>query len=379
MLCRICNSRNLSKLITLNKVPKAAQYFVNSLDEESNDEIDLTIMQCINCGHVQTKNKPVEYYKDVITASGLSSSLANERINYLQKIIQDKNIANPKILEIGSHIGSMVKFISDNIECEIIGIENSSQSVKESKKLGIEVKKGYICEDTKELENKKFNIVVCYNFLEHMPKPSQFLNKLKLFLEDDAYIYMTVPSLNFIKNTSCVHEFISDHLSYFTADSLSNLFLINGFKVLECKSIHNKNDLEIYAKFSKPKKLTLDINKYILLKEKLNEILKRYNSASGNIVIWGAGHRSLTLISQINYKNIDYIIDSAKFKQEKFTPVSRIKIVSPDILHSIKNITLILNLPGIYGDEVIKSFDKNLINNIDNIFNIKENNIIKFK
>jgi len=378
MFCRICDSRNLSKLVTLNNVPKAAQYFVNSLDEKSTDEIDLTILQCTNCGHVQTKNKPVDYYKDVITASSLSSSLANERINYLQKIIQDKKITNPKILEIGSHIGNMVKFISENIECEIIGIENSSKSVNESKKLGIEVKKGYICEDTKELENKKFNIVVCYNFLEHMPKPSEFLNKLKLFLEDEAYIYMTVPSLNFIKTTSCVHEFISDHLSYFTSDSLSNLFLINGFKVIECKSIHNKNDLEIYAKFSKPKKFTLDINKYHLLKEKLNNILNKYNSESSNIVIWGAGHRSLTLISQINYKNIDYIIDSAKFKQEKYTPVSRIKIVSPNILYSIENITLILNLPGIYGDEVINSLDKKLIKNINNIYNIKENNIIKF-
>ena len=100
------------------------------------------------------------------------------------------------------------------------------------------------------------------------------------------------------------HEFISDHLSYFTENSLSNLFQISGFEVLDCKSIHNKNDLEIYAKFSKPKKLDLDITKYILLKEKLNNMLKIYSQESNNIVIWGAGHRSLTLISQINYKKL---------------------------------------------------------------------------
>lgn len=379
MFCRICDSRNLSKLVTLNNVPKAAQYFVDSLDNESSDAIDLKIMQCIDCGHVQTNNQPVEYFRDVITASSLSPFLAKERLNYIKKIIKDNKIKNPKILEIGSHIGNMVKLISEKIDCEVIGIENSLQSIEESKTLGVEIKKGYICDDNVELKNKKFNIVICYNFLEHMPKPSDLLNKLKLFLENEAYIYMTVPSLNFIKTTSCIHEFISDHLSYFTKDSLSNLFQINGFKVLDCKSIHNKNDLEIYARFSKPKKLKLDIDKYIFLKEKLNIIFKKYKSQASNIIIWGAGHRSLTLISQIKYENIDYIIDSAKFKQEKFSPVSRIKIVSPNILSLLRNVTLILNLPGVYGDEVIKNLDKKLIKNITNLYNIKENNIIKIK
>ena len=121
----------------------------------------------------------------------------------------------------------MVKCISDNIGCEVMGIENCDESVNKSKELGVKVKKAYICEDEDEIKNKKFNIVVCYNFLEHMPKPSHFLNKLKLFLEDEAYIYMTVPSLNFIETTACVHEFISDHLSYFTENSLSNLFQIS--------------------------------------------------------------------------------------------------------------------------------------------------------
>jgi len=379
MICRICNSGRLSKVVTLSKVPKAAQYFVDFIDQKSVDGIDLTILQCNECGHVQTDNKPVDYYRDVITASSLSPSLAKERILYLKKIIRENQIDDPKIIEIGSHQGNMVKCISDNIECEVMGIENCDESVNKSKQLGVKVKKAYICEDEDEIKNKKFNIVVCYNFLEHMPSPSQLLNNLKLYLEDEAYIYMTVPSLNFIETTSCIHEFISDHLSYFTENSLSNLFQISGFEVLDCKSIHNKNDLEIYAKFSKPKKLDLDITKYILLKEKLNNMLKIFIQESSNIVIWGAGHRSLTLISQINYKEINYIIDSASFKQDKYSPVSRIKIVSPDILYSLKNISLILNLPGIYGEEVISTLDEKIIKNITNLYNIKENNLIKIK
>ena len=377
MACSICNSNNLSKIITLSKVPKAAQYFVDSPNDKTIDEIDLTILQCNNCGHVQTGNKPVDYYRDVITASSLSPFLAKERVLYLKKIIRENKIEDPRIIEIGSHVGNMVKFISDNIKCKVMGIENCDESVNKSKKLGIIIKKGYLCEDVEGIKNEKFNIVVCFNFLEHMPNPSQFLNNLKLFLEDESYVYMTVPSLNFIESTSCIHEFISDHLSYFTENSLSNLFKINGYQVLDCKSIHNKNDLEIYARFSRPKKLNLDIAKYNLLKEKLNSMIEIFNNQNSNIVIWGAGHRSLTLISQINYKNINYIVDSAIFKQEKYAPVSRIEIVSPDILYSLKNVTLFLNLPGIYGEEVISNLDEKIKINITNLYNIKDNNLIK--
>ena len=94
-------------------------------------------------------------------------------------------------------------------------------------------------------------------------------------------------------------------------------------------------------------------------------MLKIYSQESSNIVIWGAGHRSLTLISQINYREINYIIDSASFKQDKYSPVSRIKIVSPDILYSLQNISLILNLPGIYGEELISTLDEKIIQHIE--------------
>ena len=86
------------------------------------------------------------------------------------------------------------------------------------------------------------------------------------------------------------------------------------------------------------------------------------------------GYRSLTFISQVNYEKINYIIDSAKFKQGKFSPVSRIEIVDPSILYKFQKGTLIINLPGIYGEEVISSLE-NEIKEKFNIYNIFENNI----
>ena len=80
----------------------------------------------------------------------------------------------------------------------------------------------------------------------------------------------------------------------------------------------------------------------------------------------------------MNYEKINFIIDSAKFKQGKFTPVSRIKIINPSKLKDYSKGTLILNLPGIYGEEVISSIEDEIKLNLK-IFNIFENNILEIK
>ena len=196
----------------------------------------------------------------------------------------------------------MVNAIKEEIDCEITGIEASKNSVKLATEKNLNVVQGYFGENTNALKGQKFDIVVCYNFLEHMPHPKKVLEDLKKYLNNNSYIYMTVPSLNFIESTSCVHEFISDHLSYFTLNSLEKLFVYCGYQILKCNSFHNKNDLEITAKFKKEEKVCLNLNEYHELINKVDNILDNLKGVNKPIFIWGAGHRSLTLISQLKYE-----------------------------------------------------------------------------
>ena len=260
MECKICSSLDLIEVVTLKKVPESAQLFLKTKSDKYNCSIDLTIKQCQNCGHVQSTNKPVKYYK-VITAAGLSKKILSERIGILKEIITKNKYKKPKILEIGSYLDTDGECDKEEIDCEITGIEASKNSVNLQRK-NLNVVQGYFGENTNALKGQKFDIVVCYNFLEHMPHPKKVLEDLKKYLNNNSYIYMTVPSLNFIESTSCVHEFISDHLSYFTLNSLEKLLSYCGYQILKCNSFHNKNDLEITAKFKKEEKVCLNLNEY---------------------------------------------------------------------------------------------------------------------
>ena len=68
------------------------------------------------------------------------------------------------------------------------------------------------------------------------------------------------------------------------------------------------------------------------------------------------------MLALSNLKDIEYIVDSAKFKQGKYSPVIHTKIVSPQTLKESKVDLLIVMLPGIYPDEVIRSVKQMNIN-----------------
>ena len=61
-------------------------------------------------------------------------------------------------------------------------------------------------------------------------------------------------------------------------------------------------------------------------------------------------------LSKLN--NIEYVVDSAKFKQGRFTPVLHLKIVPPEYLLQESVDLIIVMVPGLYPDEVLKTIKK---------------------
>ena len=61
-----------------------------------------------------------------------------------------------------------------------------------------------------------------------------------------------MPSFHYIKSQMLLQEFVPDHVSYFTPDSLSTLFHRCNLKLHSLNSINNGNDLEVVAIYEKP-------------------------------------------------------------------------------------------------------------------------------
>ncbi|MCM8816249.1 MAG: methyltransferase, partial [Candidatus Omnitrophica bacterium] len=72
------------------------------------------------------------------------------------------------------------------------------------------------------------------------------------------------------------------------------------------------------------------------------------------VAIWGAGHQALAILSFLKMLNkIKYVIDSAPFKQGRFTPVTHLPIVSPQKLIS-DPVDAVIIMAGSYSEEIAK-------------------------
>ena len=369
IFCRICYTKIHRRILDLKGMPIAAQHFLKKTEINKKDKsLNLNILQCNKCGLVQLNIRPVSYYKSVITAASVSGEAKKTKLKQLKKFCNKFSLKNKKILEIGSGSGVVLDLIQ-NSGMKAYGIEYSQKSVLKGKANKRNIFKGYIT-DQKKIKNSPYDGFICFNFIEHIPKLNLFLKTIYENLNKKAFGLITVPNLNYLIKTKSFYEFVPDHLSYFTLDTIKYLFLKNYFKIIEYKLINNNNDILLTVKKNenknnfkikiKPKLLNLkkDYKKVELLINKLKNLEKSYFKSNKKIAVWGAGHRTLALLALSKFKKIDYIIDSAKFKQGLFSPINKTKIVGPHYLQKNPVDLLIVMLPGIYPNEVIKKVQK---------------------
>ena len=354
--CRLCASSRIESLINLDGFPKAAQHFILSLEEIEEDQaITLMVCQCIDCGLIQLENEPVSYYKDVITAASLSEGSKENLANEWRPFIEKYNILGKDAIEVGSGKGDFLEVL-ERLDVDAYGIEHSLENIEESKKKKLKVEKAYLTE-LPESYNKKYSLVVCNNFLEHQPETKNYLSCLRNLVSNDGVIYISVPNVDYLLEKKCLYEFVADHLVYFTEKTLRKAMEINGFSILESYKKNNGNDLVVIAK----PEARINIDGAIETVSDIVKSIQKEVNKYKNVAIWSAGHRALALMAIAKLKEIKYVIDSATFKQGKFTPILHKKIISPENFISTNCDLLIIMLPGNYAEQVIRFVEENKI------------------
>ena len=179
-------------------------------------------------------------------------------------------------------------------------------------------------------------------------------------LSDDAVGIIEVPNFDMILNKNLFFEFIRDHLFYFTKDTLETVLKLNGFEIIECNVIWHEYIISAVVRKRKQLDLSHFCNYQKKIKTEIDEFINRYKS----IAIWGAGHEALAIISMMNLSsNIKYVIDSATFKQGKYTPATHIPIVAPDTLN-LNPVNAVIVMAASYSDEVVKIIKQKYSNEI---------------
>ena len=336
-------------------MPKSAQNFPYFFELSEEEGVDLEVCQCLGCGLVQLNNERVPYYKEVIRAAAFSEEMRQFRVDQFSRFVSEHCLAGKRVIEIGCGKGEFLSLMND-AGVDAYGIEYAQSSVQVCKDAGLNVSKFYIETISDSLEGAPFDCFFILNFFEHLPDPNTTLRALHSNLAEDGVGLIEVPNFDMIIRDNLFSEFISDHLFYFTKETLTSLLEKNGFEVVKCEEIWH--DYIISAVVKKRKKL--DLGRFHNQQEKITKEIHNYINryGSNNVCIYGAGHQALAVMSLAKIgDSIKYVVDDAPFKQGRCTPATHIPILSPEALKSDLPQAIII-MAASYSDEVAKKLKK---------------------
>jgi SAM-dependent methyltransferase len=342
-------------------MPGRAQFLPNAESIEDDKGIGLEVHQCAGCGLVQLGSDPVPYYRDVVRAAGFSEEMKSFRKRQFCEFVKKNGLQQKKIIEIGCGRGEYLSLLS---QCGVkaYGLEHRDESVKECLKQDLNVSSGFVESSEYIINNYPFDAFFILNFLEHLPDPNATLRGVYNNLADGAVGLVEVPNFDMILKRKLFSEFITDHLTYFTKVTLGKTLSINGFDVLECNEVWHDYIISAVVK----KNQQLDMSAFNSYQSKLIDEIHRYidHFTDKKVAIWGASHQALAVMALANLSGkIKFVVDSAEFKQNKYTPATHIPIVPPRMLDS-DPVDAVIVMASSYSDEVVtilrRDFDKKL-------------------
>jgi SAM-dependent methyltransferase len=347
--CRVCTGHFFPEpLLRYDNMPKAAQHFPDANNLALEHGTNLCVWQCSDCGLVQLSEPPVPYYRDVIRASGISDPARALKTRQFGDLIQEFNLHGKKIIEIGCGHGEFLALWTP-YNVDAYGVEHNPKAVEHCLAQGMRVTCGYPEKGHFTHPDAPFDAFVLLMFLEHMPDPLGALQAIHSQLADKSVGIIEVPNFDMVIRNKLFSEFIADHLLYFTRDTLTYLLQRTGFEILSYNELRNDYVLSVTVGKRQPHDLSAFHSAQARITDEIHQFI---DLASGSVAIWGAGHQALSMICMAEIgEKISYIVDSAPFKQGKFTPASHLPVVPPERL-SESPVAAIIVMAASYSDEV---------------------------
>lgn len=215
--------------------------------------------------------------------------------------------------------------------------------------------------------------VVCRHVIEHVQDPNTLLRAVRdaINAQPDAQVFFETPCVDWIFHNQVVWDLFYEHCSLFTAASLRQAFVQNGFDVTEWRHVFGGQYLWLEARSAnaKPRPLVAPARPTVAALWKATaygnaerELIARWRNEldqytrRGSVCVWGAGAKGVTFANLVDPQGeqLDSVVDLNPAKQGKFLPGTGHPIVSPAQLTS-RNISTALVLNPNYTAEIRQS------------------------
>lgn len=300
--------------------------------------------------------------------------------NMLETIQHYVSINNgTSFADIGGNDGTLLHtFKSElNYNISVINIDPSINLTEISKQRGIDVLVEFFSLDVAKKLNTKLDVITSTNVFQHLKDINSFANGIEYLLNDDGIWLLEFPYWIHDTETNQFDQIYHEHMYYHSITPLNALMQKCGLKIINIakQNIHGgtlrliiskvnskhiaDSTIEIYLQSEKKYNIDYYINWGKLVQTHISNsklYIDRLKQSGSVIFGFGAAAKGCIYMHAMNidYNQIDYVIDDTDIKQGKFIPGTGIEIVSRDILKK-KQPDYILILAHNFADHIIES------------------------
>lgn len=376
--CPNCNKEGIKLFYEVKNVPVHSVLLMDTAEEALNyPKRDIKLGFCPFCGFISNlvfDPAVHEYSSKYEETQGFSPTFKNFHRNLAQKLIDKHDLHHKNIIEIGCGKGEFLTLLCELGDNTGYGFDPAwvSERSKNDSKLKIEFIKDFYSE---KYAHYKGDFVCCKMTLEHIPDTFHFMKIVRSSLENnlDALVFFQVPDVERILKDLGFWDIYYEHCSYFSEASLSRLFELTGFEVLEIGKEYDDQYLMIEAR---PKAVDANENsgsvynlnvigkevKYF--SENINkrlqswiELLRNFKKRGKKVVLWGGGSKAVAFLTTLGIiEEIKYAVDINPYKHGTFLTGNGQKIVSPKFLKElVPDVVIVMN--PIYMKEIQKDLN----------------------
>jgi SAM-dependent methyltransferase len=329
----------------------------------------LSLSACLGCGHVFNHAFDAERlayapgYENSQHASSVFRSYAQRLVD---RLIGQYGVRNRAVVDIGCGRGDLLAMLCERGGNHGFGFDPSyaGTTAAEGDQQFIIQREYFGPEHAAMIQP---SLVTCRHVLEHVEDPVAFLRTLRTTIEacGDTVLYIEVPSGEELLSSLGLWDYLYEHVSYFSAQSLEAVLNAAGFEVLAMRRDFGGQFLCADARVAVRASPIQPSNgqSAAFVRSAAQGMLERLQHwrrwasdlpLGGGVSIWGAGSKGVMFMNLLGLRvpgKVERVVDQNFDKHGRFLSGTAQEIVGPDSLHELHMDEIIL-MNGIYESEI---------------------------
>jgi len=153
-----------------------------------------------------------------------------------------------RVLEVGCATGYVSAYLSQQMQCEVVGIELDPQMAKKAERYCSKVVVGDVEKDAFDKLAGVFDVITFGDVLEHLVTPGEVLRKSRDYLGPDGYVLISLPNVAHYRVRLALLQGRFDyeeqgildrtHLRFFTLRNARRMIEDAGFEVQDFQIVY---------------------------------------------------------------------------------------------------------------------------------------------